>query len=391
MNRFLTSAPPILCTTVKCLIVDDKEENLVALEALLEQKDVVVLRAQSGAEALELLLLHSDIALALLDVQMPEMNGFELAEMIRGRERSRHIPLIFITAGSRNADWQFRGYESGAVDFLYKPVQSHELLAKVQVFFTLHRQRLELSHDLALRTEALRINEMFMAVLGHDLRTPLTSILTNAGALARLKMDERAQLMASRIATSARRMGGMIEDLLDVTRIRQNGGLQLQLAPVSLDSLGKRVMEEVHGLYPDCQVALATTGDMQGHWDPDRLAQVLSNLLGNAMRHGTGESPVTLHLDGSDADSISLCISNSGCIAPDLLPALFEPFRSSNSNGARLEGLGLGLFIVRQIVLAHRGSIEVKSAAGQTQFHVRLQRSTPGSPQPAQPDGQREP
>lgn len=379
MNRFLTSAPPVLSKTVKCLIVDDKEKNLIALEALLAQDDVVVLKAQSGAQALELLLLHSDIALALLDVQMPEMNGFELAEMIRGRERSRHIPLIFVTAGARNFDWQFRGYENGAVDFLYKPVQTHELLAKVQVFFTLHRQRLELSHDLALRTEALRINEMFMAVLGHDLRTPLTSILTNASALARMDLDERTQKMASRIATSARRMGDMIEDLLDVTRIRQNGGLQLQLAPVALDSLGKRVMEEIHGLYPQCQIALNTRGDMQGQWDHDRLAQVLSNLLGNAMRHGSGEGPVTLALDGTDADSVSLCISNSGCIPADLLPTLFEPFRSS-SNGARLEGLGLGLFIVRQIVLAHGGSIQVDSAAGQTAFRIQLKRFTPAAP-----------
>src|SRR5690606_17670730 len=107
-------------TPIKCLVVDDVPENLVALHALLAREGVCVLEARSGPEALELLLLHDDIALALLDVQMPEMNGFELAELIRGRERSRHIPLIFITAGTHNLDWQFKGYESGAVDFLYK-------------------------------------------------------------------------------------------------------------------------------------------------------------------------------------------------------------------------------------------------------------------------------
>lgn len=110
---------------IKCLLVDDIPENLIALEALLASDRVEVLKAQSGPQALELLLRHGDVALALLDVQMPDMNGFELAELIRGSERTRHIPLIFITAGSREQNWQFRGYESGAVDFLYKPVDPY--------------------------------------------------------------------------------------------------------------------------------------------------------------------------------------------------------------------------------------------------------------------------
>ncbi|MBN9325211.1 MAG: response regulator, partial [Delftia acidovorans] len=107
---------------VKCLIVDDIAENLIAIEALLQRDGIEFLKAHSGPEALELLLDHGDVALALLDVQMPEMNGFELAELIRGSERTRHSPLIFMTAGSREHNWQFRGYESGAVDFLYKPI-----------------------------------------------------------------------------------------------------------------------------------------------------------------------------------------------------------------------------------------------------------------------------
>ena len=108
---FLTSAKPQE-DRIKCLLVDDVPENLIALEALLESGRVEVLKAQSGPEALELLLHHGDVALALLDVQMPDMNGFELAELIRGSERTRHIPLIFMTAGSREQNWQFRGYES---------------------------------------------------------------------------------------------------------------------------------------------------------------------------------------------------------------------------------------------------------------------------------------
>ena len=375
MNR-LSISSNLAALPVKCLVVDDKEENLIALEALLQHGDVTVLKAQSGTEALELLLLHDDIALALLDVQMPEMNGFELAQMIRGRDRSRHVPLIFITAASRNADWQFQGYESGAVDFLYKPVQSHELVSKAEVFFTLHRQRVALARELVQRTEALQINEMFMAVLGHDLRTPLTSILTGAGALARLPGDKRAQQMATRIASSARSMASMIDDLLDVTRIRQNGGLALKLAPASLETLSTRAIEESRMLFPERSVAVDVAGDLQGIWDAARLNQVLSNLLGNAMRHGSADCPIRLDINGTKSETVRFSVSNGGTISPDLLPTLFQPFRSTSSTGARKDGLGLGLFIVQQIVEFHGGTISVQSADGHTAFCVSLPRQS---------------
>ena len=217
---------------VKCLLVDDIEENLTALEALLQCDGVEILKAGSGPEALELLLQHNDVALALLDVQMPDMNGFELAELLRGSERTRHVPLIFITAGSRDAGWQFKGYENGAVDFLYKPVDAHALINKANVFFELHRQKRALARELKERTEALRLNEMYMAVLSHDLRTPLTAILTAAMVLQRDPASDRVQAMATQVQNSGRRMSGMIEDLLDVARVRQAGGMPLQRTPV---------------------------------------------------------------------------------------------------------------------------------------------------------------
>ena len=189
---------------VKCLLVDDIEENLTALEALLQRDDVEILKAGSGPEALELLLQHSDVALALLDVQMPDMNGFELAELLRGSERTRHVPLIFITAGSRDGNWQFKGYENGAVDFLYKPVDAHALVNKANVFFELHRQKRALARELKERTEALRLNEMYMAVLSHDLRSPLTAILTAAMVLQRDPGSDRVQALAGQVQSSGR-------------------------------------------------------------------------------------------------------------------------------------------------------------------------------------------
>src|ERR1700743_3026277 len=111
---------------IKFLVVDDTEENLIALDALLARDGLELLKARSGSEALELLLAH-DVALALLDVQMPDMDGFELAELMRGSERTRHVPLIFVTAGARDQHRIFKGYETGAVDFLYKPIDAHIL------------------------------------------------------------------------------------------------------------------------------------------------------------------------------------------------------------------------------------------------------------------------
>src|SRR5882757_5017857 len=124
---------------VRCLLVDDVGENLLALSALLRREDVEILEARSGSEALELLLIH-DVALALLDVQMPDMDGFELAELMRGSERTRQVPIIFVTAGTRDQYRLFKGYDTGAVDFLHKPIEPHMLKSKADVFFQLYRQ-----------------------------------------------------------------------------------------------------------------------------------------------------------------------------------------------------------------------------------------------------------
>src|SRR5579864_7358024 len=119
---------------VKCLLVDDLEENLLALSALVQRDGVEILRARSGAEALEILLQDNNVALALIDVHMPEMDGFELAELMRGSERTRSIPIIFITAGTRDQERLFKGYDAGAVDFIYKPIEPRILHNKVDVF-----------------------------------------------------------------------------------------------------------------------------------------------------------------------------------------------------------------------------------------------------------------
>ena len=364
---------------IKCLLVDDVPENLIALEALLQRDGIDILKAQSGPEALELLLTHTDVALALLDVQMPEMNGFELAELIRGSERTRHIPLIFITAGSREQNWQFRGYESGAVDFLYKPIDPHMLTNKANVFFELQRRKQALAHELHERTAALRVNEMFMAVLSHDLRTPLMSITAAATVLQRQPDADKVGAMAERMLSSSQRMGRMIEDLLDVTRIRHAGGLALQLGPADMQALVQRTLDEVQTSFPDRVIKSTRQGDLNGVWDAERLCQVVTNLVGNAIHHGNPDQPVHIAVDGTQADAVTVTVANGGTIAPELIAHLFDPFHGREREPGRHQGLGLGLFIAHQIVRGHHGHIEVVSRDGTTRFSVKLPRVSPAT------------
>jgi two-component system, sensor histidine kinase and response regulator len=361
---------------VKCLLVDDLEENLLALAALLQRPDVEILTARSGREALELLLVH-DVALALLDVQMPEMDGFELAELMRGSERTRQVPIIFVTAGARDQHRLFQGYESGAVDFLFKPIEPHILKSKADVFFQLHSHKQQLARELREKTETLRLNEMLTAALSHDLRSPLNAVLTSALLIQRRSTEAPVREIAGRIMSSGMRMGRMIEDMLDMARARLAGGIPLKREPADLGALVDRVVGEVQAIHPDRKIEVKQAGALAGNWDGARLAQVASNLLGNALQHGEVDTIVRVTVDGRAAQEVLLKVENTGTIPPDLLPQLFDPFRGTQQRQAgRSEGLGLGLYIVQQIVLAHGGSVHVQSGEdNRTLFIVRIPRA----------------
>lgn len=360
-------------TSVKCLIVDDVEDNLLVLSALLQAEGVQVLQARSGVQALELLLQH-DVALALLDVQMPEMDGFQLAELMRGTERTRHVPIVFVTAGARDQQRVFKGYESGAVDFLYKPVEPRILKSKADVFFQLYRQKQALAHSLQQQTEALRLNEMFTAVLGHDLRDPLNAMLMGAHLLCR-HSDDNVKKLGTRLLGSGQWMGRMIADMLDLARARHKGGIPIAPAEFDLGELTRRLVQERKTASPDSVLDVESAGSLQGRWDEDRIAQVVTNLLGNALRHGDITQPIRVSLDGTEEDRVTLTVENHGAIPPEILPHIFDPFRSGNALPTRSAGLGLGLYIVQQIVHAHGGSLQAQSDAGETtKFRMQLPR-----------------
>ncbi len=364
-----------MLSRIKCLLVDDLNDNLLALSALLQSEEVETWSAQSGPEALELLLVH-DFALAFLDVQMPDMDGFELAELMRGSERTRRVPIIFVTAGAREQQRVFKGYESGAVDFIYKPIEPHILKNKAEVFFQLYRQRQQLAQELKERTETLRLNEMFSALLAHDLRNPLSAILASAQLLKRRNSDQQVQDGAQRILSSGHHMGRLIEDMLDLARARLAGGIVIKREPVDLKPLVERVVREHQAAAgPGRIINMGCEGDCLGDWDAERIAQVGSNLIGNAVKHGDGKSPIEVHVDGTRRHEVILTVANTGTIPSDIVDHLFDPFRGGQRPAGRSEGLGLGLYIVYQIVKAHAGSVDVDSGPdNRTVFRVSVPR-----------------
>ncbi|HET7158556.1 MAG TPA: hybrid sensor histidine kinase/response regulator [Burkholderiales bacterium] len=348
----MTSAP---VGAIKILVVDDLDQNLDAIEAVLTQPGLKILRARSGTAALELLLVE-EVALALLDIRMPNMDGFELAELMRGAERTRDIPIIFMTAASHDPIRIFRGYEAGAVDFLHKPLDPHILKSKVDVFVQLYSQKKRIEAQLGELQRALRLNETFAAVLGHDLRNPLNAIAMGAEVLLRSSTDEKLTTVATRIRSSTRRMAKMISQLLDVARIR-SGGVSLEMHSGDLMQLCNTMRDELEG--DTGRVAISSSGDTGATFDVDRMSQVFSNLIGNALQHSEPGSKVSVTLDGANDKLVSVQICNQGVIPAERLESLFEPFQS---HGASKAGLGLGLYIASQIVRAHGGELKVRSS-----------------------------
>jgi two-component system sensor histidine kinase/response regulator len=344
-----------MSSDINVLVVDDFPQNLVATEAILARPGLTVLKAVSGNEALELLLAH-EVALALIDVQMPGMDGFELAEIMRGNPRTSGIPLIFMTAAAQEGNRTFRGYQAGAVDFLNKPVNPDVLRGKVEVFAQLFAQKKQIQQQVGELRQALQVNELFIAVLGHDLRTPLSAVMHGAELIQLIATDTKISGAAKRIHSSGERMEKMVRQLLDVAQIR-SGKIKLSMTAADYGKACHRIIEELQDAYPGADIRIECRGDVSGRFDCDRMAQVLSNVAGNAVQHGKPGEPVLISVDGSKPAEITVRVHNKGCIPPNTLERIFKPFHTTDSGRSSAAGLGLGLYIVKQFIEAHGGSV----------------------------------
>ncbi|MDD2058007.1 hybrid sensor histidine kinase/response regulator [Pseudomonas sp. GD03860] len=384
----------------KLLIVDDLPENLLALDALVKGSDCEVHQAQSADQALSLLLEH-EFALAILDVQMPGMNGFELAELMRGMEKTKNIPIVFVSAAGREMNYAFKGYESGAVDFLHKPLDPHAVKSKVAVFIDLFRQRKALKQQLEAiersREEqaqllaqlqitrgelehAVRMRDDFMSIVSHEVRTPLNGLILETQLrkmhLARDNADaftlDKMRAMVERDERQINSLIRLIEDMLDVSRIR-TGKLSIRPSPFDLSQLVGGLIENfaAQAIAAQSHIEFSAEASLRGVWDEFRIEQVVANLLTNALRYGA-KSPVQVRTFEQQGMACIEVRDQGIGISEQNQQRIFQQFERVASSQSSA-GLGLGLYISEQIVLAHGGSIGVHSIEGQgATFTVRL-------------------
>ena len=223
--------------------------------------------------------------------------------------------------------------------------------------------------------QAGHFRERFIGILGHDLRTPLTAILASAKLVMRLRdLPDPALAAAARISSSAERMGRMIADLLDFTQARLGGGLSLHRRQTDLRDCVRACADEVSAANPGRVIELSVEGDTTGAFDTDRVSQLVSNLLTNALSYGPPDEAIRVRLRGVDG-YVEIDVENGGAAIPEGdRAAMFDPFRRGSLAAGHTKGLGLGLFIVQQIARAHGGDVSVSSEPGRTVFTVKLQR-----------------
>jgi signal transduction histidine kinase len=383
------------------LLVDDHPENLLVLEATLAKLGQNLVKARSGQQALKCLL-EQDFAVILLDVQMPQMDGFETAALIRQRERSRHTPIIFLTALSDSDALRVKGYTLGAVDYLLKPIDPVILTSKVTVFVELFKKNIEVQQQAAqlvaknlevLQAEAARqqaeaanrLKDEFLAIVSHELRTPLNAILGWSQLLLGRKFDEAKTIQALQtIERNAKLQTQLIEDILEISRLIR-GEVRLVKQPINMIAMIESVIESLQPLAKEKEIQFKTELDPTAQTafaDVERLRQIVRNLLTNAIKFTPSQGQVTVKLSISKPSSspepgfTQLQVIDTGIgISADFLPYVFERFRQADSSSTRAYGgLGLGLAITHQLVILHQGKIFVDSKGkGQgTTFTVHL-------------------
>jgi signal transduction histidine kinase len=405
---------------VKLLLVDDRPENLLALEAILEPLGQTLVSAHSGDEALKCVLQH-DFAAILLDVQMPEMNGFDVAQIIKSREKSRYIPIIFLSAINKEDAYVFKGYSMGAVDYVFKPFNPDVLRSKVAVFVDLYmkqeqlrqqseqlaesaRRELELQHRTELLEaeaksaaklselnrqlqdrqneleQAMGVRNRFYASMSHELRTPINAVIGYSTLMIDNiygPLNEKQREGLQRTLRAARHLLELVNDVLDLSKI-EAGKIELSLQPVNVANLiddlfvTVRPLADEHGTkltftHPEEPISILT--------DPRRVRQILLNLLSNAIKFGR-QKPIAVSCRKEEEGGISIQVVDQGeGISDENRHRIFEEFVQVSPT--QQVGTGLGLPISRRLALLLDGSLEVESVVGEgSTFTLKLPNET---------------
>ena len=348
---------------ISILLVDDKPENLLALEGILAAPDYNLVKTLSGLGALELIL-EQEFALILLDVHMPVMDGFETARYLKKREKSRHIPIIFLTAVSIDEKFIFEGYAAGAVDYIIKPFDPYILKSKVSVFVELYRQSRQLEHvnkklqetmkDLEVAYKEL---ESFTYSVSHDLRSPLRAMSSFSQRLLDRysgSMDEEGRDYLARISGAAQRMGELIEGLLTLSRATR---AEIRRESVDLSSLAERIAKDLGRTHPERNVRFTIAEGLTVQGDPGLLRSVMENLLGNAWKFTSMREQAHIEFGAApQSDGKRAYFVRDNGIGFNMAHAtkLFGVFERLHPEKP-FPGTGIGLATVQRIVQRHGG------------------------------------
>jgi signal transduction histidine kinase len=371
------------------LVVDDAAPNLVAMRALLEPLGGRLVMAQTGEEALYLAPRMDDLFAIVLDVRLPDLDGFEVVRRLRAIAETRDVPIAFMTAYDVDDDFVRKANELEIADYFAKPLESARLLAKLRTLLQLHRERQENREQAELlRAErrarheaegAIRAREQALEIVSHDLKNPLALIQLSVGSLAKRIADPAAIVLLRKVERAAHQMDRLIGQLLDLARV-EGGTFVLQRRPEHVSNLIRQAVEQVDPLARDKRQTIdvemedAVTLDCDG----DRIVQVLVNLLANAVKFSRVSTRIAIEAR-ADAACIRMAVRDQGPgISAQALPRIFERYWHAprDANG----GTGLGLAIVQAFVRAHDGRIEVDTKAGEgTTFRLIFPRRDPSA------------
>jgi len=363
------------------LIVDDTPENLISLKKVLERNDFEVDTASSGEEALRKVLKKSYV-LIILDVQMPGMDGFEVAQAISGYSKAKDTAIIFLSAANTETKFITRGYSSGGLDYITKPVEMNVLLLKVKTFYRIYEQsrklnemQVSLREEIEFRKQAEHKKDEFISIASHELKTPLTSIKGYLQLIERSigkGNQDTVKNQLKKVQGQVNKLNDLVIDLLDISKI-ESGKLKFNQKYFSLNQLCRNVISIIKDINSDFNITLQCASDVKILADEARIEQVVTNFLTNAIKYspGTTEIIVSININSSN---VELCVKDQGIgMSEEHLNEVFEKFYRVEENSNQFQGLGIGLYICKEIISRHGGNIGVRSKIGDgSEFYFTL-------------------
>ena len=366
---------------IMILIVDDTPENLISLKKVLEKNNFEVDTASSGEEALRKVL-KNEYVLIILDVQMPGMDGFEVAEAISGYSKARETAIIFLSAANTENKFITKGYSSGGLDYITKPVDMDILLLKVKTFYRIYEQSRKLIEiqkalldEIEFRKQAERKKDEFISIASHELKTPLTSVKGYVQLLER-SIDKgdvptlKKHLLKAQVQLE--KLNELITDLLDISKI-ESGKLKFNKQPFMMDTLLHSVIEIIHQSNPEFKIIKTGTAKREIYGDEMRIEQVIINFLTNAIKYSPGTSEVHIKVE-ERGDNVYVGVKDFGIgINADQQKNVFEKFYRVEETAIHFQGLGIGLYISAEIIRRHNGEVGVHSVPGEgSEFYFSI-------------------